>query len=175
MNKTVFFNDGSQKAKREHKFFHGHALICSGPATKTGAARLAARGAFKIGAGLFTIASPTDALPENAAKLTVIMLRKTDTTEQFKTLLSDDIISSISIGPGFARENESGGHDFNFTRAMVKTALSTGKNTILDADALTAFKDTPDDLFKQLHKNCVLTLHGGELKRLFPDIHAKLM
>ncbi len=159
----------------DHKFSHGHALIASGPATKTGAARLAARGALKIGAGLVTIASPSDALSENAAQLTAIMLRKADTTDQFKTLLSDDRISSICIGPGFARENESGGLDFNFTRAMVKTALSTGKNTVLDADALTAFKDTPDDLFKLLHKGCVLTPHGGEFKRLFPDIHAKLM
>lgn len=158
-----------------HKFSHGHALICSGPATKTGAARLAARGALKIGAGLVTIASPSDALSENAAQLTAIILRKMDTTDQFKTLLSDDRISSVCIGPGFARENESGGLNFNHTRAMVKTALSTGKNTVLDADALTAFKDTPDDLFKLLHKKCVLTPHGGEFKRLFPDIHAKLM
>ncbi len=158
-----------------NKFSHGHALIASGPATKTGAARLAARGALKIGAGLVTIASPSDALPENAAQLTAIMLRKMDTTDQFKTLFSDDRISSICIGPGFARESESGGLDFNFTRAMVKTALRTGKNTVLDADALTAFKDTPDDLFKHIHKDCVLTPHGGEFKRLFPDIHVKLM
>ncbi len=157
-----------------HKFSHGHAVICSGPATKTGAARLAARGALRIGAGLVTVASPASAQHENAAHLTAIMLRVADTAEDFKTLLSDDRISSICIGPGFACVSESGGLDFDHTRQVVKAVLSTSKFTVLDADALTAFKDTPDDLLKHLHPNCVLTPHEGEFKRLFPDIHAKL-
>jgi hydroxyethylthiazole kinase-like uncharacterized protein yjeF len=157
-----------------HKFSHGHALICSGPATKTGAARLAARGALRIGAGLVTVASPTDALQENAAHLTAIMQREVNTAEVFKSLLSDDRISAICVGPGFARESESGGLDFDHTRQMVKAALSMGKKTVLDADALSAFESNPSDLFKHLHKNCVLTPHGGEFKRLFPDIHVKL-
>ncbi|WGI20400.1 NAD(P)H-hydrate dehydratase [Amylibacter sp. IMCC11727] len=196
LERNGFFNFGLQKAKREHKFSHGHALICSGPATKTGAARLAARGALRIGAGLVTVASPSDALPENAAQLTAIMLREANTPADFETLLSDNRISSICIGPGFAREVESGGLDFSHTREMVKTALAASTNAlshetgplsatgprsvqrrpvVLDADALSAFQDDPSDLFQHLHKNCVLTPHGGEFKRLFPDIHAKLI
>lgn len=157
-----------------HKFSHGHALIASGPATKTGAARLAARGALRIGAGLVTVASPASAQHENAAHLTAIMLRVADTAEEFQALLSDDRISSVCIGPGFARVSESGGLDFEHTRQMVKTVLSAAKNTVLDADALSAFADAPDDLFQSLRENCVLTPHTGEFKRLFPDIHEKL-
>jgi NAD(P)H-hydrate repair Nnr-like enzyme with NAD(P)H-hydrate dehydratase domain len=44
----------------------------------------------------------------------------------------------------------------------------------LDADALTAFEDDPNVLFGMLHQKCVLTPHGGEFARLFPDIAEKL-
>lgn len=148
-----------------HKFNHGHALVLSGPATQTGAARLAARGALRIGAGLVTLGAHETALAENAAHLTAIMLRQIDGAADLDEVLQDERISSVCIGPGFgltAREAD-----------MLGIALSSGRPTILDADALTLLAGDKA-LFGKLHSDCVLTPHGGEFGRLFPNIAARL-
>jgi hypothetical protein len=60
------------------KYSRGHCLVVSGAAHSTGAARLAARGALRVGAGLVSVASPPDAVQVNAAHLTAIMLKPFD-------------------------------------------------------------------------------------------------
>ena len=39
---------------------------------------------------------------------------------------------------------------------------------------MTAYQDDPDALFEVLHPEVVLTPHGGEFARLFPDLSQKL-
>ncbi len=48
-----------------HKFGHGHALILAGGMGQGGAARLSARAALRVGAGLVTICPPQSALIEH--------------------------------------------------------------------------------------------------------------
>jgi NAD(P)H-hydrate epimerase len=52
--------------------------------------------------------------------------------------------------------------------------LETGRPTVLDADALTAFADDPLTLDKAIAGSCVLTPHDGEFKRLFDPSGDKL-
>src|SRR5205807_207566 len=78
----------------------GHVVVLSGELASTGAARLAARGALRAGAGLVTMASPRDALAVNAAALTAIMVRAVDTVVEFADMLGDRRLSSVVIGPG---------------------------------------------------------------------------
>ena len=70
-----------------HKYARGHVLAVSGGISATGAARMAARGALRAGAGLVTLATPRDALAVNAAALTAVMVRAVDTAIEFAELL----------------------------------------------------------------------------------------
>ncbi|MEL7257775.1 MAG: NAD(P)H-hydrate dehydratase, partial [Pseudomonadota bacterium] len=150
-----------------HKYDHGHALILSGPSGHTGAARLAARGALRIGAGLVTLGVPPAAQQEVASQITAVMLRRVEDTEALANVLQDDRLNALCLGPGLGVER---------AREFVPVVCDgvEPRPTVLDADALTAFAGQPETLFDMLHKRCVLTPHAGEFARLFPDIAEKL-
>ena len=149
-----------------HKFSHGHALTLSGPSGKGGAARLAARGALRIGAGLVSVGVPHSALAENAAQLDAVMLAEIEDGDALSRVLEDERINALCLGPGLGVER---------ARELVPVALRSGRACVLDADALSIFENKDDDLFSQLHTGCVLTPHAGEFRRVFPDIAAKLV
>ena len=152
----------------EHKYTHGHALVLSGGAGKTGASRLAARGALRIGAGLVTLGVPPSAQMEVASQITALMLRRFEGAEGLESVLEDARLNALCLGPGLGLER---------ARALVPVAVRAkhAPYVVLDADALSAFEDAPEELFDLLHAGCVLTPHEGEFRRLFPDIHAKLV
>lgn len=83
-----------------HKYTHGHALVLAGPSGRGGAARLAARGALRIGAGLVTVGCPPDAVPENAARLDAVMLRAVHDADALAHVLTDRRINALCLGPG---------------------------------------------------------------------------
>ena len=147
-----------------HKYTHGHAHILSGPSGQGGAARLSARGALRIGAGLVTLGCPPAALIENAAQLNAIMLKPIGDAAALTETLQDTRITALFLGPGLGIERAA---------ELLPTALNSTRPLVLDADGLTALSRDPA-LFAQLHKNCVLTPHAGEFARLFPDIAEKL-
>ncbi|CAN5183514.1 bifunctional ADP-dependent NAD(P)H-hydrate dehydratase/NAD(P)H-hydrate epimerase [soil metagenome] len=151
-----------------HKYARGHVVVASGDLAATGAARLSARAALRAGAGLVTVASPRDALAVNAMALTAVMVRETETAQQFAALLEDRRLNSCVIGPGAGVGER--------TRALVQAALSAERALVLDADALTSFADAPRSLFdtikNQNNSQVVLTPHTGEFARLFKDVAA---
>ena len=155
---------GLQKSQG-HKFSHGHALVISGGAGRTGAARLAARGALRIGAGLVTLAAPPDAIAEVASQITAIMLRQVSDLRDLKEILRDDRLNALCIGPGLGMTATASD--------LVAIVLNSGRRAVLDADALSHIAQNRL-LFSALHENCVITPHGGEFARLFPDISERL-
>ncbi len=160
------------KSGMGHKYDHGHALIVSGGAGQTGAARLAARGALRVGAGLVTLAVPKPALAEVAAHVTAIMISQVSGGAGLRRVLSDTRLNALCLGPGLGRGRGLGSDDT--ARDLVETALCMDRAVVLDADALSMYADGPDRLFALLHDRCILTPHGGEFARLFPDIAKRL-
>jgi NAD(P)H-hydrate epimerase len=145
-----------------HKYDRGHCVAVSGPAHATGAARLAARGALRVGAGLVSVASPPEAVEINAAHLTAIMVKPFDGAKGLGELLTDKRLNAVVVGPGLGVSGE--------TRELAGVVLASGAAAVLDADALTAFRDDPDALFARIKQPTVLTPHAGEFERIFPGL-----
>lgn len=149
-----------------HKYDRGHALVVSGPLAHTGAARMGARGALRVGAGLVTVASPPDALVVNAAHLTAIMLLPFDGASGLGSILADRRKNAVLLGPALGVGEG--------TRRLVETALGSGAATVLDADAITSFETLAEILAGaiagQPRRAVVLTPHEGEFHRIFPDL-----
>jgi hydroxyethylthiazole kinase-like uncharacterized protein yjeF len=171
-----------------HKYTRGHAVAVSGPPDMTGAARLAARGALRAGAGLVTLVGSAAATAINATHATAVMVRATLTDASLSDFLADPRRNAVVIGPG-AGANAA-------TAASVIAVLASGAAVVLDADALTAFcereADAPvkaagmgfivrgepeqpaeADLFGAIKARTapvVLTPHEGEFSRLFAPL-----
>jgi hydroxyethylthiazole kinase-like uncharacterized protein yjeF len=147
-------------AETAHKHARGRLLVVSGEAWRTGAARLAARAGLRIGAGLVTVLSPPDALLVNASHLEAVMLAPFET--DLELAQAAESAEAAVIGPAAGVGDE--------TLANVLALARTGAALVIDADALTSFREDPDELFSVLDRDDVLTPHPGEFERVFPGL-----
>ncbi|MDI7775108.1 NAD(P)H-hydrate dehydratase [Asticcacaulis sp. EMRT-3] len=144
------------------KYDRGHCVVLGGSVSHTGAARLAARAALRIGAGLVTVACDPASLIVYATALEAVMTKVVKDAAAFAALLEDARITSLVLGPAAGVNDR--------TKAMVLAALQTGKACVLDADALTVFREAPQALFAAIEGEVLLTPHEGEFKRLFGEV-----
>ncbi|UNZ51778.1 NAD(P)H-hydrate dehydratase [Agrobacterium tumefaciens] len=148
-----------------HKFRRGHLTVFSGPAHATGASRMTALAALKAGAGIVTVAAPRQALDVLSGTLTAVMNAPMDDADDLRLWLDDQRHGAFVLGPGFG--------DLDKARQFV--SLLGDKAVVLDADAITAFKDHTETLFERITSGAgkfILTPHEGEFARLFPDLAA---
>jgi hydroxyethylthiazole kinase-like uncharacterized protein yjeF len=153
-----------------HKYKRGHAVVVSGPAHATGAARLAAKAALRAGAGLVTVAAPKAALPVLAASLEAVMVREAQGSAGLKKLLADERLNAVLLGPG----NGVG----KATKAAVEAAAKAKRTLVLDADAISSFTRESGKLAKLLKMNriqALLTPHDGEFAKLFASDSAQVL
>ena len=136
-------------APESHKWSRGHVTILGG-AAMTGAARLAAAGARRGGAGMVTIAAPEEAAPVYRTGDAGVIVSSASLAE----LLQDSRRQVFVCGPGLGVEA---------ARAALPPLLAAGRQIVADADALAAFAGAPEGL----RGAAVLTPHAGEFARLF--------
>ncbi len=148
-----------------HKYDRGHAVIVSGEMERTGAARMAARAAIRIGAGVVSLATTKAAFYINAAQLTSIMVDAFEGPGGLADLLADERIRAVLIGPGAGISDD--------TQQNVAAVLTSAASVVIDADGLSAFEGNPPALFDQIKFRAapvIMTPHDGEFARLFPDL-----
>lgn len=162
---TPVLRDLLRKEPSGHKYTHGHAVVLSGGAGRTGAARLAARAALRAGAGLVTLAVPEEAAVEVACQITAVMIRAVTVADELTAMMEDHRLNAICVGPGLGLGPREAG--------LVEAVLAGARATVLDADALTLL-GREERLQAVLHSACVLTPHDGEFARVFPDLAAQM-
>jgi len=140
-----------------HKYTRGHAVIYGGP--MTGAARMAALGARRVGAGLLSILCHQDLVDNFASAEPGNIVTAFSSSTDLAIQMEDKRKKVILVGPGAGISEE--------TRSYVQTALRAKQTTVLDADALSSFESLPDELFSSIEGRCLLTPHEGEFSRLF--------
>ena len=132
----------------DHKYTRGHATILGG-AAMTGAARLAAAAARRVGAGLLTIA-PAGRADIYRAEAAGVMVDESPVAHQ----LADPRRNAWLCGPGLGVDT---------ARAALPELLAADRAVVVDADGLTACAGAPE----RLRGASVLTPHAGEFARLF--------
>ena len=145
----------------DHKYARGHVTILAGEIA-TGAARLAALGSRRAGAGLVTIATPPASLAVYQSAEPGNLVAVCEDGIAFGRLLEDERRNAILAGPGSGIGER--------TRSAVLAALATRRPLVLDADAITVFGNSPADLFAAVQGPVLLTPHEGEFRRLFADL-----
>tara|TARA_B110000438_G_C15756246_1_gene625230 strand:- start:428 stop:1294 length:867 start_codon:yes stop_codon:yes gene_type:complete len=150
------------KKKSGHKYSRGKVVIFGGKKEFTGATILASQAALRTGTGSVKIICNKNTLEVFSLKFPSVLKKEIKNIQQLKNFLKKEEISSVLIGPGSGATKKVK----NFTKLILKKI----KFVVLDADALTCFKDDLDSLYKLLDKNKIITPHLGEFHKIFPKI-----
>lgn len=184
-DKTILLNrllyDTLPEIKREakHKYDGGVVHILAGSVGLTGAAIMAAKSAWKQGAGAVFLYTPGKLMPvyEIALPNIIKVALGDDTDSHYKEKHADTIIKKIKnkkgflvAGPGIGTNPQTG--------KCLQSVLSVHHGPVLlDADAL-AFWKTFKTISEKQKKNWLLTPHIGEasayLKGNFSSDHERL-
>ncbi|SMF24430.1 NAD(P)H-hydrate epimerase [Tistlia consotensis] len=149
-----------RRRPESHKYDYGHAVVAGGP--MTGAARLAALAALRVGAGLVSIAARPEDRVIYALASPSLIVRDCAEPAAWEALIEDERLNALVVGPGLGRGDTAW--------QLAHAALATGRATVLDADAVTAAEGRGHALFRAVRGPVVLTPHDGEFRRLFPDL-----
>ncbi len=159
---TLWGSDFPFSGPQTHKYGRGHMLVLGGKEPTLGASRLASLAGLRVGAGLVTLAAPSETYPVQASALMDIMVRRFDSAFGFIGIVNDPRIKAVLVGPGAGRGEK--------TVELVKQVGGKNKALVLDADALASLVGRSDIITELKSPEVVLTPHEGEFSKLFPDL-----
>jgi ADP-dependent NAD(P)H-hydrate dehydratase / NAD(P)H-hydrate epimerase len=152
-----------QRAVLTHKYQQGHLLLVVGSWEYAGAAILAGLGAQASGVGLLSIAVPNSlkaALLQHLPDAIIIGCPETN-NGVMKHLPGLDWKKYTGIAGGCGLTTEPIG--------VIDSLLEQNLPLILDADGLNILANLPIDRWQKRAAPLILTPHGGEWRRLFPE------
>jgi hydroxyethylthiazole kinase-like uncharacterized protein yjeF len=139
------------RPRHAHKGHFGHVLVVGGERGYSGAARMAAEAAARVGAGLVSIATRKDHADLLNLTRPELMCHGVGNREELRDLLGR--VTAIAIGPGLGRSGWAG--------MLFDTVLDSGLPLVVDADGLNLLAEHP-----VRRDRWILTPHPGEAARL---------
>ena len=163
---SLWLNKFPWKKKKDHKYSRGKLNIFGSQLNMTGSTILSSEAALRVGIGSVKIICSKKTLPIYSSKFPSVLKEEINDLISLKKLIVKEKNSIFLIGPG-AGINQ-------LTKKRTKLILKNSKYAIIDADALTCFKNNPKELYNLLDKNKIITPHIKEFHTIFPMINKKI-
>ena len=163
---SLWLNKFPWKKKKDHKYSRGNLNIFGSQLNMTGSTILSSEAALRVGIGSVKIICSKKTLPIYSSKFPSVLKEEINDLISLKKLIVKEKNSIFLIGPG-AGINQ-------LTKKRTKLILKNSKYAIIDADALTCFKNNPKELYSLLDKNKIITPHIKEFHTIFPMINKKI-
>jgi len=145
-----------------HKYSRGRVVIYGSKKEFVGATILSSLAALRTGTGSVKIISSKGTTDTYSVKFPSVLKEEINNVKELKRFLKKEKITSILIGPGAGSNKK--------IKEITKLILKKVKHVVLDADALTCFKNDLKSLYSLLDKNKIITPHMGEFHKIFPKI-----
>jgi len=146
-----------------HKYSRGKVVVYGGKKELIGATILSSLAALRTGTGSVKIICSKNTLDAYSLKFPSALKTEINNISQLKKFLKKEKITSMLIGPGAGSNKK--------IKEITKLILKKVKYVVLDADALTCFKNDLKSLYLLLDKNKIITPHMAEFHKIFPKVN----
>jgi len=145
-----------------HKYSRGKVAVYGGKKELVGASILSSLAALRTGTGSVKIICSKKTLHTYSVKFPSVLKAEVNNINELRKFLKKEKITSMLIGPGAGSNKK--------IKEITKLILKKVKYVVLDADALTCFKNDLKSLYLLLDKNKIITPHMAEFHKIFPNI-----
>jgi len=154
------------KKNFSHKYSRGRVIVYGGQKEFTGATILSAQAALRTGSGSIKILCSKNTLQIYSVKFPSALKKEINNINELDKFLKEEKVTSMLVGPGSGSNN--------ITKEITKLILKKVKYVVVDADALTCFRNDLKSLYNLLDKNKIITPHIGEFYKIFPKVNKNL-